>query len=122
MSDAVRTLGAQLPSRRRPRDPKAAMTADEVATQWAGCPAVSPQGGAIARRARSSHDLEAVAFATALASMVPCEGDDAGLKVVGDDRCDVCLSARSARATTGQDIICAAQAEAISAHRYGDAA
>ena len=121
MSDAVRTFGALLPTLRRPRDPKAAMTADKVAVLRAASAAWSPQGSAIAHRGRSGHDLETSGFASAQASRVPLAGDDADLKV-GDDRRDVCRSPRSTGGTTGHDVICDAQAEATFAQRYGGAA
>jgi len=121
VSDAVRTFGALLPTLRRPRDPKAAMTADKVAVLRAASAAWSPQGSAIARLGRSSHHHETSAFASAQASRVPLEGDDADLKV-GDDRRDVCRSPRSTGGTTGHDVICDAQAEATFAQRYGGAA
>jgi pterin-4a-carbinolamine dehydratase len=121
MSDAVRTVGALLPTLRRPRDANAATTADGVAVQWAASAAWSPRGGAIARRGRSRHDFETGGFARAQASRVPRQGDDADLKV-GDEPRDVCLSTRSAAGTTGHDVICAAQAEAMFTQRYGGAA
>jgi hypothetical protein len=121
VSDAVRTFGALLPTLRRPRDPKAATTADEVAVLPAASAPCSPQGSAIARLGRSRHDLETSGFARAQASRVPRQVDDADLKV-GDDRRDVCRSPRSTGGTTGHDVICDAQAEATFAQRYGGAA
>jgi len=121
VSDAVRTFGALLPTLRRPRGPRAATTADEFAVHRAASAPWSPQGSAIARRVRSGHDLETSGFASAQASRVPLEGDDADLKV-GDDSRGVRLSTRSTGGTTGHDVICAAQAEAVFARRYGGAA
>ena len=121
MSAAVRTFGALLPTLRGPRGPRAATTADEFAVHRAASAPWSPQGSAIARRVRSGHDLETSGFASAQASRVPLEGDDADLKV-GDDRRDVCRSPRSTGGTTGHDVICTAQAEAMFTQRYGGAA